>query len=76
MKKESDILLVLVSATRDIENFENPNIFDINRINNNENLTFGNGTRSCLAKYFPIILNVNTLRFFINKYNDIKYQNE
>lgn len=76
LKKESVVLLVLASANRDIEKFENPNIFDINRINNNENLTFGNGIHSCLAKYFSIDLTVNTLRFFINKYNNIKIQNE
>ena len=50
------ILIVLASANRDPQKFENALNFDIERINNTENLTFGIGGHMCLAKYFSVHL--------------------
>jgi len=61
IKKGDPILIVLASANRDSQKFENPVNFDIERINNNENLTFGIGGHMCLAKYFSIHLATEAL---------------
>jgi cytochrome P450 len=63
IKKKDSILIVLASANRDPEKFENAINFDIERINNNENLTFGIGGHGCLAKYFSVHLATEALWF-------------
>ena len=63
IKKDDSILIVLASANRDSEKFKNAMNFDIERINNNENLTFGIGGHMCLAKYFSIHLATEALWF-------------
>jgi cytochrome P450 len=63
IKKGDSILIVLASANRDCEKFENAMNFDVERINNNENLTFGADGHGCLAKYFSIHLATEALCF-------------
>lgn len=81
IKKNDPILIVLASANRDAEKFENPLIFDFKRGNNDENLTFGIGGHMCLAKHFSINLATEVLWFLFHEYksitlleNNIKYE--
>lgn len=81
IKKNDTILIVLASANRDAEKFENPLIFDFKRSNNDENLTFGIGGHMCLAKHFSINLATEVLWFLFHEYksitlleNNIKYE--
>ncbi|KUJ63818.1 hypothetical protein AR687_01130 [Flavobacteriaceae bacterium CRH] len=71
IKKNDSILVVLASANRDPEKFENAVDFDIERINNNDNLTFGIGGHMCLAKHFSIHLATEALWFLFEKYKTI-----
>ncbi|SHM59352.1 cytochrome P450 [Flavobacterium saccharophilum] len=63
IKKGDLILIVLASANRDPQKFEDAMNFNIERINNTENLTFGIGGHMCLAKYFSIHLATEALWF-------------
>ncbi|KQB41638.1 cytochrome P450 [Flavobacterium aquidurense] len=71
IKKNDTILIVLASANRDSKKFENPLVFDFERNNNNENLTFGIGGHMCIAKHFSIHLATETLCFLFKEYNTI-----
>lgn len=71
IKKGDSILIVLASANRDPEKFENAMDFDIERINNNENLTFGIGGHMCLAKYFSIHLATEAIWHLFQNYKSI-----
>ena len=71
IKKNDSILIVLASANRDPEKFENAIYFDIERNNNNENLTFGIGGHMCLAKHFSIQLATDALWFLFDTYRSI-----
>ncbi|MNQ50511.1 Biotin biosynthesis cytochrome P450 [compost metagenome] len=71
IKKGNSILVVLASANRDSEKFEDAMNFDIERINNNENLTFGIGGHMCLAKYFSIHLATEALWFLFQSHKTI-----
>ena len=71
IKKDDSILVVLASANRDANKFENAINFDMERINNAENLTFGIGGHMCLAKYFSINLGTEALFYLANQYKTI-----
>lgn len=71
IKKNEILLLVLASANRDPKKFDDALSFDIERINNNDNLTFGIGNHMCLAKYFSIHLTTETLFYLLNNYKTI-----
>ena len=71
IKKNDSILIVLASANRDLEKFENAIYFDIEGNNNNENLTFGIGGHMCLAKHFSIQLATDALWFLYDTYRSI-----
>lgn len=71
IKKNDSILVVLASANRDAEKFENAMDFNMERKNNNENLTFGIGGHKCLAKYFSINLATQALYYLVNRYKTI-----
>jgi cytochrome P450 len=72
IKKGESIYIVLAAANRDPKQFERSNIFDSNRINNDDHLTFGSGTHACLAKHFSAKLATETLWYFLNRYKKIK----
>jgi cytochrome P450 len=46
-------------------------IFDIERSNNHEHLTFGTGGHMCVAKHFSIHLTTEALRYLFDNYNNI-----
>ncbi|OXA80800.1 Cytochrome P450 [Flavobacterium aquidurense] len=71
IKKGDSILIILASANRDPQKFENALNFDIERINNTENLTFGIGGHMCLAKYFSIHLATEALWYLFQNYKSI-----
>lgn len=71
IKKGEKIFVVLAAANRDSEKFENESNFNIERLNNNENLTFGIGGHQCLAKYFSINLATDALWFLFNEYKTV-----
>ena len=71
IKKNDPILIVLASANRDAQKFENAMDFNMERINNPENLTFGIGGHMCLAKYFSINLATEALSYLVNEYKTI-----
>ncbi|WKL45884.1 cytochrome P450 [Flavobacterium pectinovorum] len=71
IKKNDSILIVLASANRDSQKFENAMDFSIERFNNHENLTFGIGGHMCLAKYFSINLATEALSYLVNEYKTI-----
>jgi cytochrome P450 len=71
IKKNDSILIVLASANRDPQKFKNAMVFDIERFNNNENLTFGIGGHMCLAKYFSINLTTEALWYLLDEYKTI-----
>ncbi len=72
IKKGEAIFVVLASANRDPQQFANPTIFDINRANNSEHLTFGIGPHECLANYFSVSLATETLSYFLGRYKKIR----
>lgn len=74
IKKGDSILIVLAAANRDPKKFENAMDFDIERINNNENLTFGIGRHMCLAKYFSIQLATEALSFLFQNNKTISLE--
>ncbi len=51
--------------------FENPELYDLLRKNNGENLTFGLGGHNCFAKYTMIDMAVETCVFLTSKYKQI-----
>lgn len=48
--KGDKLFLVMASANRDPEHFENPDLLDIQRDNASEHLSFGYGAHQCLGK--------------------------
>jgi cytochrome P450 len=71
IKKNDPILVVLAGANRDLKQFINPMLFDIERNNNAEHLTFGIGGHECLAKYFSINLAADALLYLLANYKNI-----
>ncbi|KFF05134.1 cytochrome P450 [Flavobacterium reichenbachii] len=76
IKKNDSILVVLASANIDPKQFVNPLIFDTERNNNQEHLTFGIGGHMCLAKYFSINLATETLYYLFSNYNIVLLENK
>lgn len=72
IKKGETIFIVLASANRDPKKFTSPNIFDIDRTNNNEHLSFGLSGHTCPAKHFSVNLATETLSCFFKRYKNIK----
>ncbi len=71
IRKNETILVVLASANCDGKQFENAMIFDLERKNNSEHLTFGTGGHMCLAKHFSIHLATEALYYLFNKFKNI-----
>ena len=72
IKKGQLLLIVLAAANRDPQKFNKPEIFNIERKNNNEQLTFGIGSHKCLAENFSVNMTTETLAYFFEKYKAIK----
>jgi cytochrome P450 len=71
IKKEQQILIVLAAANRDPQKFNAPGIYDIERKNNNEHLTFGIGSHKCLAENFSINMTTEALAYVFENYKTI-----
>ena len=71
IKKGDSIVVVLAAANRDPQKFHNPGMYDIERFNNIEHLTFGIGRHCCPANSFSISLTVDALSFLFREYNRI-----
>jgi cytochrome P450 len=66
------IIVMLAAANRDPAKFVNPALFDIERANNHEALTFGTGAHACVAKHFSIQLATEALTYSLNLYKNMK----
>lgn len=67
LPKGATVLVVLASANRDEDVFEDAGSFDMERGNNVAHLTFGAGTHSCAAHRFATRLAADTLRAFFRE---------
>jgi cytochrome P450 len=71
IKKGETILVVLAAANRDEQHFANAGIFDTERNNNTEHLTFGAGAHACIASLFATQMATETLFSLLNSYSNI-----
>jgi len=67
LSEGATVLVVLASANRDEDVFEDAGRFDMERVNSAAHLTFGAGTHSCAAHRFATGLAVNALRAFFRE---------
>ena len=71
IKKEETILLVLAAANRDPAKFINADVFDRERENNNEHLTFGFGNHMCIARHFSVAMATMALTWLFTNFKKI-----
>ena len=71
IKAEETVLIVLAAANLDSRIFTNPEKFDLQRDNNDDNLTFGLGSHNCIAKYLSIGMATDTCSFLVDNYSVI-----
>jgi cytochrome P450 len=76
LKKNQIMFLVLGSANRDVEVFDNPDSFDINRGNSKEALSFGRGAHSCVGAQLVRIELQAALKVMLQHFPSIRLQNE
>ncbi|MEO6314919.1 MAG: cytochrome P450 [Chitinophagaceae bacterium] len=67
-----NILLVLAAANRDPQQFDQPAVYSIDRVNNSSHLTFGMGGHMCVAKHFAVDLAAVTLTCLFERFSSIK----
>jgi cytochrome P450 len=72
IKKGDAIFIILAAANRDPHKFKDPNIYNTERANNNEHMTFGVGGHRCPAKHLSVSLTINALEYFFRKYQTIQ----
>jgi cytochrome P450 len=71
IKKGQSILVVLAAANRDPGKFETAGLFNIDRFNNNEHLSFGTGHHHCMANQLSINMAVETLQYLFEHYTGV-----
>jgi cytochrome P450 len=71
INKGQSVIVFLAAANRDPAKFANPDLFDINRSNNDEHLTFGSGLHTCIANHFSVYMAAETLSCVFEKYKTI-----
>lgn len=76
IKKGQRILIMLASANRDPLTFDNSEVFDMDRFNNEEHLGFGYAGHDCIAKYFSINMSVETLFHLFRSNRKIELANQ
>jgi cytochrome P450 len=72
IKKGDLILIVLAAANRDPEQFTQPAVFNIERPNNCDHLTFGLGMHGCLANHYSVNLAAETFSYFFERFRKIE----
>jgi len=72
IKKGQSVLLVLAAANRDPQQFENAAVFNIERHNNYEALTFGIGVHRCPAHNHSVNMAAETIHYLFNRYSRIE----
>ncbi|MDP4261175.1 MAG: cytochrome P450 [Bacteroidota bacterium] len=71
IKRGQALLIVLAAANRDPLKFNHPAVYDIDRFNNHEHLTFGSGAHACPANYFSVGMATEVLFFLQEKYKKV-----
>jgi cytochrome P450 len=72
ISKGENLLLVLAAANRDENQFSKAHSFDMERSNNQSQLTFGTGMHACLASQFATNMAVQVLHYFFSLFPDAK----
>jgi len=72
IKKGQSIFIVLAAANRDPAQFNDPNIYNPERPNNAEHLTFGIGGHKCPANHLSVKLATETLCYLFERYKTIQ----
>jgi cytochrome P450 len=72
IRKGQAIFIVLAAANRDPYKFNNPHIYNIERANNAEHLTFGIGGHKCPANHLSVKLATETLSWLFGRYKTIQ----
>jgi cytochrome P450 len=71
IKAGQSILIVMAAANLDACIFKEPDLYNPERGNNEQHLTFGIGAHNCLAKYLTIDMAAETCSFLTEKYKHI-----
>jgi cytochrome P450 len=71
IKAGQSILIVIAAANLDLCVFKEPDLYDPERNNNDQHLTFGIGAHNCLAKHLTIDMAAETCSFLSEKYRRI-----
>ena len=71
IKKGETIVVVLAAANRDPDQFHLPAIYDIERTNNSEHLTFGIGNHMCVARHFSAGLATAAFSYLFERFKKI-----
>ena len=72
IKKGDTILVVLAAANRDPHQFNQPGIYNIERSNNADHLTFGIGNHMCVAKHFSVSLATTAFSWLFERFKKIR----
>ncbi|HEY4327162.1 MAG TPA: cytochrome P450 [Mucilaginibacter sp.] len=72
IKAGQSILVATAAANLDASVFQEPGIYDPERNNNDQHLTFGIGAHNCLAKHLTINMASETCSFLTDNYRQIK----
>ncbi|BFM16921.1 cytochrome P450 [Maricurvus nonylphenolicus] len=76
LKKGDKVFLSYVSANRDADVFENPDVFDITRTNSARHLSFGTGPHTCLGARLAVTQLSLLIKEIINRIPDIRPKGE
>ncbi len=81
LKKGTGVLIVLASANRDPQRFQDAEVFDAGKLRDVHYLTFGAGMHQCIAEQFSISITASALQYLYTHYshvalmeNEIQYE--
>ncbi|MFT3827686.1 MAG: cytochrome P450 [Chitinophagaceae bacterium] len=72
IKQGERILLILAAANRDPRQFVHAHLFDTDRTNNDQALTFGTGVHACIARHFSVELVATSMYYLLTRYKSIQ----
>ncbi len=75
IKAGQGLLYIYASATRDPEEYENPEVFDIHR-DHKRDLTFGHGLHKCLGMHLAVVMGRVMLEELLNAIGDYEVVEE